>query len=195
MGRPKSSHGAEIVTTATGRLATRKYADKRGGRPRGVWYPDLVGVVNAYPKTQESFDRRQANMRAMIVKMNAEGVTGRKGVPNGWGGKKKQLTACREAAVNLGIKIVAEMKKRGIVTPENADPRAETALEEMAAIVIAGEYSADGQKVYAYTAKERTAAATLVLKYGMCLPTTSQTVAVTKAEDFLMALAAETVAG
>jgi hypothetical protein len=145
-------------------------------RPRGVWYPDLVGVVHAYPPTYEAWLKKQR-----IGIENIKGQT-RAGTPNGWGGPKKRkvlmrLRAERDARVE---KKMEEIKK----VIEFADYRAEKAMEATLEVM---EYKDDNGKRLG-DPRNILMAARLIFEYTQPKPASKSEVTVKSAEDWLASL-------
>lgn len=154
-----------------------------------VWRPELVGKVAGYPKTEEKFIARQELMRQQVKLYNAEGITFRNGVKDGWGGKKKLINQINKAAQAEAEVIVTQLIEDKKFQPDNAEAR--SVLTEAMKIIIAEKLTPETQVVPLYGAKERLAAMKLVLEFVQKKPVSTQQVQVQKAEDFLAALAAE----
>jgi hypothetical protein len=153
---------------------------------RGKWHPELVGTgIRGYPKTQEAFDKIQARCRAQVIALNAAGKCNRKGIPDGWAGRRAEVDAIRAQAALEAKEIVQTMAKEGLIDKE--DPRGEEALEFSISVVRA--VDADGNGTYQM--RERLQAAKMVLEYTKQKPASKVEATVSKAEDFLALLAAK----
>ena len=173
---------AKKITT---RAVSRRHPFLRD-RPQGFYYPDAVGVVQGYPKTREAYDQMVERNRVRYAKWQAEGkIMKRLGVPDGWAGRKAELVEVRAAAAVEAKRIVKYMIESDIIAPENE--KAEEALEAVIGIVRAR--SAENPELYAHPAKDRIAAARVVLDFTKQRPATKTSMELTKAEDFLAVLA------
>jgi hypothetical protein len=150
-------------------------------RPKGVWYPDLVGVVKGYPKTQEAFNKKQEQCRAQVIRLNSEGKMGRTGVRDGMAGTKHILKTIRQKRTDEAERIIDLMVEKKII--EEPDEMAREALGYAISVVRT---SSDVEKT-----TDKLKAASLVLEYTRTKPTSKSEVTLNKAEDFLMALANE----
>lgn len=165
------------VKRRPGRARSRRHPLLRD-RKRGVWYPDLVGVVPRYPKTEEAFKQMQESCRAQVIRLNAEGKAGgRKGVPDGWAGRKKEVSDIRAFHRAEATEIIKVMVEKGIV---NEDALANEALQFAISVVR------DGQT---FQSRERLNAAKIVLDFTKAKPATKTEVTLNKAEQFLAELA------
>lgn len=159
------------------------------GRSKSVWWPDCVGVVPAYPQTLEAFDKKRAASSIVMKKAWADGkmAGGRKGIPDGWAGRRAKLKEVRDAADVVAKEKVRIMADQGLLpfgaTGTDAE-HATTALEFAVSTVIAK----DDDGCPAATIKDRLAAAALVLKYTKSPPATKSELSISKAEDFLASL-------
>ena len=168
------------------RVRSRRHPFLRD-RPKGIWQPDAVGVVPNYPNTQAKFDVKVENSRIAYAARMARGepqIT-RRGVPDGWAGRGDELRACRAAAKITAKVLVQKMIDKAIIV---ADERAEAALAASIEVVIARD---EATNLYAHPVKERLTAARLVLDFTKAKPASTQKLEVTKAEDFLAALASD----
>lgn len=167
---------------------------QRRGRPIGVWYPDLVGSKRGYPKTLAAFQKASALRRERNLKerplFRADGSHyGCAGVPKGWAGKKKLLTAIQGRAVIEAAKVIELMKERELLPqPQTKDEeRVETAFGVAMEIMLTrDDPSKDGKPGKAiYSADVRMKAVNTVLTFLKSKPVVSIDARVTKAEDFL----------
>lgn len=157
------------------------------GRVRGQWYPDLVGKIRGYPKTQEIHDRRVDLMRTQIKLYNAEGITGRAGVPDGWAGKKKLIKQINAQASEEAGNIVEDLVVTGRFTPDNAE--AQVALRAALTMIVAEKHTPESAPVPLYSPADRLKAMKLVLDTVQRKPVSTSVVAEGRAEDFLKDLA------
>ena len=157
------------------------------GRPRGHFYPDLVGKIPGYPKTYEAWKQKSDSCRERVIRLNAEGKCNRRGVPDGWAGRKAEVVEVQKSSAVEASRAVKMMIESGMIdTPD--DPRVEQALQVNVEIMLAVSPK-DGTP--AYTARERSAASRIILDFLKSKPTIRQDVTVAKAEDFLAVLAAK----
>lgn len=169
-------------------MAKRAFS-RRSGHPflrdkaKGMWHPDAVGIVSGYPKTQEEWQRRSDLMRQQVQLYNAEGITGRSGVKDGWAGKKKLINQINAAAAAEAEKIVDKLIEEKRFQPENREAR--IALEAAVTVIVAEKHTPETAKVPLYDVKERLAAAKLVLEFTQKKPAQATDLSVRKAEDFL----------
>lgn len=161
-------------------------------RQKGVpreWNPELVGKVPGYPKTLETWLARQSIMRQQIKLYNAEGITFRNGVPDGWAGKKKLINQIKTAAEADARDIVSELIKAKRFEPDCEEAR--IAMEAVVAIVQAEKHTPENEPVPLYPVSERNKAVKTILEFTQRKPVSKSEVAVSKAEDFLAQLAAK----
>ena len=155
-------------------------------RPKGQWYPDLVGKVPGYFKTYEAWKKASDLMRQQVKLYNAEGITGRSGVPDGWAGKKSLINEIVTKATNEAADIVADLIEEGRFKPDNREAR--IAMEECVAIIQAEKHTPEQMPVKLYSVKDRQAAINTVLAFTQRKPV-SATVTSDRAEDWLDNLA------
>lgn len=158
-------------------------------RPRGQWYPDLVGIVYGYPKTQEDWQKRSDLMRQQIKLYNAEGITGRNGVPDGWAGKKTLIKKIKAEADVEAKLLVDDLIVTKRFVPDNAE--SQMILQEALGIIVAEKHTPEQAAVPLYNVKDRLAAMKMAWDVVQRKPVTTSVVAETTAEDFLKALAKE----
>ena len=151
----------------------------------GAWHAELAGLIPHYPKTQEAFDKKQAQCREQIIRLNAEGRAGRRGVPDGWAGRKKELYAIRAKAAVKAKAIVKEMTEKELLTVDGE--RAEIAMTAAVEIIVAQ----DNKGTHVYTTKDRMDAIKTVLKHTKPLPAIKAEVKLSPAEQFLSFVAGE----
>jgi len=156
------------------------------GRPRGVWYPDLVGVVPGYPKTLEIWQKKSDICRARIIALNAsDNPPTRAGVPDGWAGAKGRALRAAVAAGPRSKEIVDAMIDKGMVK----DPDDERVVKALTVTVEILEAKDEETFKPLYTAKDRLSAARLLCDFLKAKPASKIEASVTKAEDFLAVLA------
>jgi hypothetical protein len=155
------------------------------GREKGVWHPDLVDKgIKGYPSTYEDWKRSSDSCREQIIRLNAAGRANRKGVPDGFAGRRDEVVQIKERAAIEAKEIVKQMARDEMIDI-GEDPRAEEALEDAVAIIRAADDA--GQKVY--QARERLAAGKLLLEYLKAKPVARSKVELDTAESFLARLA------
>jgi len=159
---------------------------RKKGEPNR-WHPELVGKIRGYPKTQEAWQAKSDLMRQQVKLYNAEGITFRSGVPDGWAGKKKLINKINTEALAEAKDIVDELIKLGRFQADNVE--AKIALEAAVQVIVAEKHTPETETVPLYNVKDRLAATKIVLEYTQKKPVTKSEVGVTKAEDFLAALA------
>lgn len=159
----------------------KHHTDRLAGRPKGIWYPDLVGVIQGYATSDEEFQRRRERSRLQMEKMNATKKMGRMNIPDGWGGRSDELQAVRLALYNEAEGILKIMVDEEIVPDDKA---ANTALQFAVSVVRAT--IVDGKEVF--TVKDKLAASRLVLDFTRAKPAAKSEVTLNSAEDFLAAL-------
>ena len=155
-----------------GRSATRSDASRVA--PKTHWEARWIGVVPHYPRTAEAFERRRLFRREQFARLRAEGKLGRKGVPDGWGGRKAELLEARQKAAVAAEQLIAEMTEKGQLTEEAAN----MALRAAALIVFD-----ESQPT-----KVRLVAISIVTAWCKPKPAQRVEVAVTEAERWLTAI-------
>jgi hypothetical protein len=153
--------------------------------PKGQWHPQLAGLIKGYPLTQEAFDKAQARCREQVTRLNAQGKMGRRGVPDGWAGRKPEIERIRRRAAKKAKEIVAQMREEELLNTDDA--RAEAALEMCVGLML--ERDAKGHPLN--RAQDRLSAAKTILEYTRKKPATQSEVKVSKAEEFLALVASE----
>lgn len=144
---------------------------KAGG---AAWDPAKVGTVRGYPKSEKTWLARQATGRRVSAALHERGVFHRKGVPNGWAGRRAEVTALQAGAEQLAKAVVARMP-----VAEGEDPRETIALEAVVAILLD-----PTQKTRA-----KTMAGRIILDFCRPKPRSLGEDVMTSAEAFLAALA------
>jgi hypothetical protein len=147
-------------------------------KPRGVYYPEAVGIVPGYPKTYEAWLERQA-----MGRKNIEGQT-RAGVPSGLGGahNRDKVKQWRVEAKERAQKIVEKIKMTKKI--EFADYRAEMAME--AAVEVMEYRDPEGKRLHG--AKDILAAARLICDFTQPKPVQKIENTIRTAEDWLASL-------
>jgi hypothetical protein len=110
------------------------------------------------------------------MRMHERGVFHRRGVPDGWSGRRGELAALRERAAVAARHAVGAMQARGDL--EGDDPRVAEALAFVASVVLDP----------AASASNRLAAARILLTFTQPRPTARQVVTVLGAEEYLAEL-------
>lgn len=158
---------------------------RKKGEPNR-WYPELVGKIRGYPKTQEAWQAKSDLMRQQVKLYNAEGITFRNGVPDGWAGKKKLINQIRDAAEAEAKEIVDKMIEEEVFKPDCREAR--LAMEAAVTIVTAKKHTPETEPVPLYPPTEVNKALKTILEFTQRKPVSKSEVAVSKAEDFLAAL-------
>jgi hypothetical protein len=167
------------------RNTDRKDVFKALGLERGVWHKQLVGLVYGYPRSAEAFEStRKANKERMAkVKAGELPMPTRRGVPDGWGGRKEELARVRRIAAEIGRRAMAALRADEIIAlPTNTDEEKAQAALEVTFATMFDESKTDDQR-------ER--ARRDILNFCKVKPVAKTEVKVDRAEDFLSALAAE----
>lgn len=170
------------------RAAKRRHPLLRA-RPKGVWYPDLVDVVYGYPKTQEAWQKRSDLMRQQVKLYNAEGITFRSGVPDGWAGKKTLIKQIKDASDREAVELVEDLIVTKRFIPDNAE--SQLILQEALGIIVAEKHTPEQAPVPLYNVKDRLTAMKMAWDVVQRKPVSTSLVAETSAEDFLKALATQ----
>ncbi len=87
--------------------------------PPGVWNPEAAGKMPGYPLTQEGFDRRVATLRQNHQTAKDAGKLNRRGVPNGWAGKKEEIGIIRRNSQTAAERLAEDMDTLGILEPQD----------------------------------------------------------------------------
>ncbi len=156
------------------------------GRQRGVFYPDLIGKVPGYPKTQEAFDN-QRGMSRRVREYNAAGITSRDGIPNGW--TRAEATELRFKAAERAKKIVDKMVEEKVFAPDCKEAR--IAMEALVAVVQAKKLTPEDKGSPLVPISEVTKASKSILEFTQRKPVTSSQVTVKSAEDWLDEIAGD----
>jgi hypothetical protein len=147
---------------------------KRG--PKKQWDPSRVGVVPGYPKTAEGYERRRQGASERAFRLNAEGRMTRRGVPDGWAGRKAEIAAARDQATQEARQMVATLRGANVLDLDDA--RAEIAMEYVLSVV----------RDVTETAATRTTAARITLSFLKARPGARVDLALSAAEEVLAAL-------
>lgn len=173
------------------RVRKRTYPSRKNpllhDRLEGVWYPDLVGKIHRYPKTEEDYKKLQERQRERVKVLRAEGkwLSHGKGVPKGWGGKKQLLLETRAKAARDAEKIMTYLLKEKLV---DDDEMGNSALKAAFQIILAEAphpNTADPTTLHAYPLKDRISAMRIVLEYTKAKPATKNVVEHGIAESYL----------
>lgn len=164
------------------------YARRRQvGEPPKQWNPEYAARIPWYPKTPEAFAVWCQKKRERMLKLKEMGcLPTRRGIPDGFGGRKEEVLQMRAKAHKEAKEIVRYMREKDLIASE--DPRAEEALEAMIGIVRAKDEQMDAPL---YRANERISAAKVVLDFTKQRPTSKVDAVVTRAEDFLAVVVAD----
>jgi hypothetical protein len=147
------------------------------------WDPAKAAAKPSYPQTPEAHEQLRQAASERMRRQNAAGKMGRQGVPDGWAGRKEEVSAIRTQAAQEGAEAVQELRRQGLLL--NDDPRAVEALALACAVV---RDPTEGTTT-------RAIAARLVLAFTKAKPTARQEVTLTTGEDWLAELAARTGQG
>lgn len=158
-------------------------------RQRGVWYPDLAGVVRGYPATLASFEARQAVGRARFADIKAKTGHPPAHVTNamppmsapGWARHRAKRLRVWAVACAEAKQIVDKLIKRGIMADETEDDKA--AAEALA-------YQIAVHRDPAANPKLRLQASKTVLEFTKAKPV-NRIEAKVNAEDWLSSLLTE----
>ncbi len=160
------------------------------GRPNDRWYPDLVGVVPRYPKSEQSWQTRRDVGRRLAATNPLVGPDGkrytRKGIPDGWKGKRKEVQTILAKAKIEAEKLITKLEEYDALNLDvNEDPRVGLAFRTTAEIILANEETPEGKIVPLYSARDRLAAVNVFTSYLKTKPVSRLDARVTQAEDFL----------
>lgn len=103
------------------------------GTPVGTFCPTAVGLVRGYPRTEEAYRRQCERLRQNSANARARGRLNRRGVPNGWAGRRDEVTEIRRNSHTEAERIVE------VVMPEaesEDDEYAAIAMKELLAMVL-----------------------------------------------------------
>ena len=169
------------------RSKNRKGHPLMEGRQRGIFYPDLVGLVPNYPKTLERFNALKESMSRRIREYNAAGITKRDGVPHGW--TRYEAVAVRQQAAERAKKIVDKMIEEKVFAPDTKEAR--IAMEALVSIVQTKKLTPEDKGSPLVAASEVNKAAKTILDFAQRRPVTSSQVTVKSAEDWLDEIAGD----
>ena len=148
------------------------------GKKRGVWHPELVGLIRNYAPTQEAYDKQRENGRLQLAKNRAAGkCKGRIGIPDGWGYYGQEAAELRAEKHEEAIRIVELMIEQDLIPDDVA---AQEALTYAVSVVRDGKTNGT---------RERLQAARMVLDFTKTKPASNANVTLNTAEDFLSKLA------
>ena len=112
--------------------------------PEGQWCPEAAGV-QGYPKTQAAFDAHKERLRQNSQAARAAGKLSRRGIPNGWRGRRAEVEQLRAEAADEGWKIAAVVCRNSVTADEMLDiaddPMTATTDDARAAMALAGIFS------------------------------------------------------
>jgi hypothetical protein len=155
------------------------------GRPRtwrpgwqkpSAWRPEWVGIKPGYPKSLEEWNQRRERARQRALELHRRGVFHRRGVPDGWAGRRDELAALREKCAQTARQAVDALEARGDLDGE--DPRVAEALAFIASVVLDPTASAS----------DRLNAARILLTFTKPRAAARQAVSVMGAEEYLAEL-------
>jgi hypothetical protein len=133
-------------------------------------------VAPGYPKTIEAYEAQREKSRRHAQRMHERGVFHRRGVPDGWSGRRDELAVLREQCAETARQAVNALEARGDLDGE--DPRGAEALAFVASVVLDP----------AASASDRLSAARVLLTFTQPRPAGRQGVSVMGAEEFLAVL-------
>lgn len=169
------------------------------GRPKDRWYPDLVGVVPRYPKSEQSWIVRRDVGRRLAATKPLEKPDGtrytRQGIPDGWKGRRKEVNAILAKAKVEAEKLITKLEEYDALNLDvQEDPRVGMAFRATAEIILANQEDAEGHITPLYSARDRLAAVNVFTTYLKVKPISRLDARVTQAEDFLGLLVGSNVA-
>ena len=152
------------------------------GLKRGVWHPQLVGLLARYPTTPEAFAQRYANHSANMAAQQRAGTLAphRQDLPPGM--LSYEFARLQRKAAAQAQTIVETM------ATEDPDltPSAQKALAVAAEIMLTVD---ENTKRPLYNGMTRLAAGRLICDFVQAKPAQRVDATVTRAEDFLTVLA------
>lgn len=157
------------MTTPKGRARSWR----PGWERRKEWRPEWVGLKPGYPRTREAWEAQRDKSRRHARELHARGVFHRRGIPDGWSGRRDELAVLRERSAEAAQQAVTAMRSRGDL--EGDDPRAAEALAFVASVVLDPTASAT----------DRLSAARVLLAFTRPRPSARHTASVLPAEEFL----------
>ena len=92
------------------------------GWPPGTFCPAAAGVVRGYARTPETYDRQLARLRANHKTALDAGKLHRRGVPNGWAGRRDQVAELRLEATDEGWRTLNVLHRNSFSAAERLDP-------------------------------------------------------------------------
>ena len=182
------------MATASRGINKRKTSQRHPllqGRDPKIWHEDLVGLIPQYPKTLEEHTAFREKHREVMKKAWAEGklAGGRRGVPDGWAGRKPELERAKARAAEEAKGILEQMEKDNLVTLPGDDEDAKLAREALLFSISVVRAKSDDGTQEVYPLRDRIAAAGQVLRYTKAPPASTTKLQVSTAEDFLNQLA------
>ena len=169
-----------LEETARGNKSlTRRAAASMESRlaPKTHWEERWIGVIARYPKTPEAFEARRERGRAQFARLRAAGhPMTRKGIPDGWSGRKAEIAEIRARAAAKAKEIMVRLiEDRTLSIDETAGN---------AALQVAFELTLDET----VKTEIRLKAAALVVQFTKVKPQQEADVTVSPAEEWLAAL-------
>lgn len=134
---PEQWDRAVVLKGRNKRPSNRAHPALRG-RPKGFWYPDLIGVVPGYARTYEVFTAAQVRSRGQLEQQRASGPVNRKGVPDGYAFRKQEAVEARAIAAGHAEKMVAALIANGNLTTGTTDDEMGNAAIQAAFEIAAG---------------------------------------------------------
>ena len=115
----------------SGAAPRKTTADRSRPRaPKDRWEAKWIGVVRSYPLSPEAFEvRRQNGFKTSAAQREAGYMPTRKGVPDGWGGRKEEQRKLKEKAKKMARKTLGKLIEEGAITEDSANEAILVALE------------------------------------------------------------------
>ena len=179
-----------VAETAKGvkrlhRVAARTKVSRMA--PKTHWEEKWVGVVHGYPKTPEAFEERKLRGREKFAKLRAEGrLPSRKGVPDGWKGRREEVVQIKAEAEREAERIMAHLAQDGYIDETDLDEKAGNSALRMALAIVHDRTE---------KSEVRLKAATLVANFTKSRPVQKVETVVSPAEAWLAQLAAGKLPG
>lgn len=98
---------------SSSRRAPKKRHPALTGTPRGVFNAEAVGKVPGYPPTAEAYEARKAHLKYHREAARQAGRLHRRGIPNGFAGRRKEVEEQQAAAQRQGQSIAAALGSTG----------------------------------------------------------------------------------
>lgn len=103
----------------------------RKGQP---WNPELIGKVQGYPTSEDAFLARRAQRQAALAQRREKHDMTRRGVPDGFGGRRAELHALREEAAATAKRTADVMVRAGML--DKAEDQSDAALAALLGIAM-----------------------------------------------------------